>query len=175
MNEIIFIHLLRQLQKNDWQAVIEGQAVVLIDDARLEIGPADAPNAIITSPDQNTYDSATLMQESLANASTILSNYYLSHPLTMAGFNRQLEKLMDEYGATAFTAVTGQSAQYTLFVAGGEVIAENADSPRHRYGVFCELAAPLSAAAGETYIHKWLARGEAYEQYLSMNVCRYNC
>ncbi|MFW2373420.1 MAG: hypothetical protein ACN4GM_09900 [Gammaproteobacteria bacterium] len=175
MNKNSFIHQLKQLQGAHWQAVIEGQALVMIDDVRLEIGPAQAPNAIIFSAQQNSPDATALMQESLANATTILSNYYQSHPLTMAGFNQQVEKLMAEYGAAAFTAVAGQLAQRTLFVDQGEVIAESADSPRYRYGVFCELASPLAASALEKHVRKWLEQGEAYEHYLSMNVCRYNC
>jgi hypothetical protein len=62
-----------------------------------------------------------------------------------------------------------------LFVDGGEVIAECADSPRHRYGVFCELESTLSEHAIEEQVRQWLERGEAYEDYLGMNVCRYNC
>jgi len=175
MNEHIFMHQLGQLHYADWQAVIEGQAVVIIDDLRLEIGPAQAPNVIISLRELNASDASTLKSESLANASTILSNYYLSHPLTLAGFNRQIENLINAHGAGAFSAVAGQLSPRTLFVDEGEVIAETADSPRHRYGVFCELTGQLSDSAIETHVRKWLERGDAHEHYLSMNVCRYNC
>ena len=175
MNKNTFIHQLELLKDTDWQAVIEGLALVNINDAYHEIGPAQASNAIIALTEHNKSDAATLKLESLAHASSILSNYYLSHPLTLAGFNRQVEKLINEHGASAFSAVAGQLAARTLFVDEAEVIAETADSPRHRYGVFCELPGPLADSVLETHIRRWLEQGEAHEQYLSMNVCRYNC
>jgi len=63
MNDNIFIHQLRQLQYADWQAVIEGQAIVLTDDFRLEIGPAQAPNVIISLRDLNASDASTLKSQ----------------------------------------------------------------------------------------------------------------
>lgn len=175
MNEKNFIYQLNQLQDADWQAVLEGLAVLILDDAHLEIGNSHSINVIIDAPKQRLLDAATLKRESLAKASTILSNYYLTHPLTLSGFNHQVARLIERYGATVFTALIGQLPERTLFVEGGEVIAETTDSPRHRYGVFCELTHQLADLAIEAHIHKWLERGEAHESYLSMNVCRYSC
>jgi hypothetical protein len=41
--------------------------------------------------------------------------------------------------------------------------------------VFLELEQPLPDADIDPKIRKWLEQGEAYEDYLGMNVCRYNC
>lgn len=175
MDKTTFIRQLELLSNADWQAVIDGQAVLVVGELGLEIGPAEASNAIIVAPAQGSSDAAGLKLESLAEATVLLNEYYLTHPLTLAGFNRQAERLIREQGAAAFAAVGGEFPRCTLFVDGGEVVAEPPDSPRHRYGVFCELDRPLDDAATEARVLRWLQRCEAYERDLEMNVCRYNC
>jgi hypothetical protein len=175
MNASTFKQLLTQLDASDWQAVAAGQCVLLVDDLRLAIGPADAPNAVFRAPPQGPVDAATLKRNMLAAADELLSNYYLTHPLTLAGFDHQAKILLGRYGAAAFAAPTGQLPSRTLFVDGGEVVAESSDSPRHRYGAYCELDKPLTEPAIKAQVQRWLERGEAYQRYLSMNVCRYNC
>jgi len=175
MNEQLFISLLEQLGEADWQSVIDGKGVLVIDDLYLGIGPVDASNAILCAPDEGTSDAATLKSESIADAVALLNNYYLTHPLTQVGFNHQAQKLFDEYGANAFAAPPGQLPKCTLFVDGGEVVAEIADSPRHRYGVYLELEGSLADAVIGQKVQKWLEQGKAHEDYLGMNVCRYNC
>lgn len=176
MNSSRFIELLQELTTTAWQAVIDGQSILLQDDQDLTIGETNAANAIIGTPD--AADDATpeaLRQASLAEAEAILANYYLTHPLTRAGFAVQVQSLMTEQGAMAFAAAPGQLPLRTLFVDGGVVVAEQPDSPRHRYGAYCELERPMSETEAEERVRRWLERGEAYERYLSMNVCRYNC
>lgn len=175
MDEKRFTQQLEALAPADWQAVAEGLGLLIVDDLGLEIGPASAPNAVVVASKHEGSDPASLKRETLGAAGDLLHNYYLTHPLTPAGFNRQVEDLIREHGATAFAAVAGQLPRYTLFVDGGEVVAEAADSPRHKYGVFCELERPLDETATEACVRKWLQRGEAHERYLEMNVCRYTC
>ena len=82
---------------------------------------------------------------------------------------------MRDLTPNAFAAVAGQYPKYTLFVEGDRVVAESAESPRHRYGAFCELDHVLSGVASDDRVRQWLGSGEAYSLYLSMNVCRYSC
>jgi len=175
MNEATFIQQLQQISPAEWQAVAQGKGVLVVDDLRLEIGPASAPNAVIVASTDPGADAAGLKLESLSSAAELLRNYYLTHPLSLAGFNHQAEALIRQHGASAFTALVGRLPRLTLFVDGGEVVAESAESPRHRYGVFCELDRPLEDTALDRRVWQWLQRGEAHERYLEMNVCRYNC
>ena len=99
----------------------------------------------------------------------------MNEPLSQNEFNRQVEALFEAYGASAFAAVAGQYPKYTLFVEDDKVVAESAESPRHRYGACCELDQALSDAALDVRVRQWLSGGEAYSLYLSMNVCRYSC
>lgn len=173
MNENAFKQQLAELPGDDWQAVIDGGALLVVEDQKLEVGPVEASNAIIVASGEA--DAEALKRESLNATASLLHNYYLTHPLTLAGFNRQVENLIVQHGASAFSALSGQLPPFTLFVDGGEVVAEPLDSPRHRYGVFYELDRTLNDAAVEAHVRKWLQRGEAHERYLEMNVCRYNC
>ncbi len=175
MNLATFTDQLNRLETSDWQAVVEGQGILVIDDLCLRVGSVEAPNAIICAPAHGKSTADALKRDSLANAGSLLNNYYLTHPLTLLGFNHQAEALIEAHGAAAFLAMTGQLPERTLFVAGGEVIAEPPDSPRHRYGVYCELLSPLADSGIRAQVRKWLDTGEAHERYLGMNVCRYNC
>ena len=95
--------------------------------------------------------------------------------LSQADFSQQVQALIAEYGVAAFVAPLGQYPQYTLFVDGETVVAEVSSSPRHRYGGFCELSNSLKGGDLDRYVQQWLNSGEAYQLYLSMNVCRYDC
>lgn len=99
----------------------------------------------------------------------------MNEPLTQESFNQQVQQLFAQHGANTFAAVAGEYPLYTLFVDGDTVVAESNDSPRHRYGSFCELTTPLAGEELTAHIIDWLEQGEAYNLYLSMNVCRYNC
>ena len=181
MNETLFRQLLQQLPDDLWQRLLDGGGLSLVDDLDLQPGAAEAPDLIIR-PDpvarrgrRDAANLAALKAEVMAGAGEILADYYRTHPLTLAGFNRQAQALLARYGMAAFAAVQGGLPERTLFVDGGELVAEAADSPRHRYGVFCELQRPLSAAVLDERVRRWLERGEAHQRYLGMNVCRYNC
>lgn len=95
--------------------------------------------------------------------------------LSRDDFDAQVAELIGQHGAEAFAGLWNQPPALTLFVEGQTVVAESADSPRHRYGAFCELDEPLTGAALTEWVQRWLHSGEAYELYVGMNVCRYHC
>ena len=175
MNNSEFLQQLKQLGMSHWQALTRGQAILLVDDVKLESGPANSANSIIPSVTDTGQDPTELRAHYLAQASQLLEDYYRTHPLTRTGFTRQVENLFDQLGAAAFTALPGQLPDYSLFVEAGTVIAEPRQSPRHRYGAYSEIIRPLSESSLNQFVKKWLDSGEAYDRYLSMNVCRYNC
>lgn len=98
----------------------------------------------------------------------------MTEPLSREAFERQVRELFEQHGIESFAAPPGQLPARSLFVGSDGVVAEAADSPRHRYGAYCEIpAGNLMDLA--TLVEKWLNSGEAYDLYMSMNVCRYNC
>lgn len=170
----MFQELLEALPDSAWQSIVAGEALLLVDDQHVEIGPASASNAILGS-DAEGSDWEALKMESVGQAKDLLANYYLSHALTRPGFDSQARVHLNKVGAESFTAPDGMLPVRTLFVDGGEVVAESSESPRHRYGAYCEVREGLSATARAEAAHRWLDEGDAYERYMSMNVCRYNC
>jgi len=175
MNSSEFLQQLQALGSADWVALCAGQALLLVDDARLEPGPANTVNVIIPPATDPALDPTRLREASLARAAQILEEYYRTHPLTAIGFKTQVEGLFARFGPAAFAAAPGRSPDYSLFVESGTVVAESRQSPRHPYGAYCDLGRPLADAALREYVARWLDSGEAYDRYLSMNVCRYNC
>ena len=175
MNDSIFRQLLEQLEDTAWQALAEGQALLLVDDRYLRPGPANAPNAIVAPAEGAVTDAAGLRRIALARTEELLYAYYRIHPLTRAGFDHQATALIERYGAAAFAAPPDRLPHRTLFVDGGELVAEAPDSPRHRYGAYCELPGPIADDQVEGHVRRWLDSGEAHERYLGMNACRYNC
>jgi len=107
MNEQQFTILLEELEDADWQSIMDGGSLLMIDDQQLEIDPADAPNAILGASGQGPSDSLALKNETIVQAATLLANYYLTHPLPLNGFNHQAELIIEKFGAKVFVPKPG--------------------------------------------------------------------
>jgi len=169
----LFIQLLTQLSTTQWQSIAEGANINLVDDRELVIN-MENPNSIVEQKDIPATQLSDVQAYVIENAGELLQQYYTSHPLSQACFNQQVNALFTDFGIDKFIANGHQAAELTLFVEGSEVIAENADSPRHPYGVYF-TANENNKASFSNQAMNWLDSGEAYETYLGMNVCRYNC
>jgi len=175
MNETLLIALLDQLSDSSLLAVQRGQALLLVDDASLSIGNPDSLNVLVASDDYDAPDAIELRRILKANAGEIIDAYYQSHPLSWMGFDRQVKGLCEQYGYHMFTATPGQRAEKTLFVEQGTVVVLDREDPRHIYGVYCEIAKSVNNEDIKPAVEQWIESGQAYDGYLSMNVCRYNC
>jgi len=174
MNNHLFRRALEQVSEADWQSLYEGRCLLIKDDSELMIGISGSPNSLFKHSDFDCSDALDLKVQVLNKSAEILDNYYRSFPLTLVGFNRQVEKLIERFGVEDFSAVLGGVAKRTFFVEGGEVIVESVESPRHSYGVFFEMDLPLSGSELKEAFHHWLASSGAYFEYVGMNVYRYN-
>jgi hypothetical protein len=166
---------LEQLDDATWQQLLAGKALRLVDDERLELADATERNLIVPAQNDSGLDASSLRGLILDQARELVDAYYLRNPLSLNAFTRQVKSLMRHYGAAAFAAEYGELPERTLFVEVGDVLAETSESPRHRYGAYCELDEPLSGQALEERVAEWLDSHEAYEKYISMNICRYSC
>ena len=175
MTESFFIEKLEQLTDSDWYKIFSGQGLLMINDSHLKIGSLDLSYVILSNQFFSANNPDTFKQHAMDSASELYTNYYRTHPLTLYGFNDQLYRLIQKFSPEDFCSLTGQRAEKTLFVEGGELVAMGRTDPRHAYGVFCELSDSIKPSAIANYLSHWIEQGEAYEEYLSMNVCRYNC
>jgi hypothetical protein len=96
-------------------------------------------------------------------------------PPSLTEFNTQATALIKQHGAAAFCASPGEQPDFTLFVDDDRVIAEPRNAPRHPYGIYCRINSGFSEGDMSKRVDKWLTTGEAYQEFLAMNVCRYNC
>lgn len=150
-----------------------GCVLRLVDDELLAWGRGGEADVLLAAlPAEAVADPSAWLQR---HAEQLLADYYRTHPLSRAGFERQVRALYARHGADAFAAAPGHRPQFTLFVDDGKVVAEPRHGARHRYGAYCELAAAASTASAARSAEIWLDNGEAYATYLGMNVCRYNC
>jgi hypothetical protein len=175
MNAQKFIAAVNALSDDELLKLHGEQSLRLIDDEWLAIGAYNEIDGMQLSLPTVAVDAAAIRAYLTDAASDLVMNFYINHPLSETGFKRQVRELMQQHGATAFAAPAGQRAAVTLFVDSGEVVAETVGNPRHPYGAFLELQAPVPATDIEDRVQYWLDSGEAYRHYLSMNVCRYNC
>ena len=175
MNATELTQLIETLDEDVLNTLLDGKALLLVDDIMLVNGDINAPNVFVAPGQFSANNARQLRQELVDNAGQLLEDYYRIHPLTRHGFEAQAGLLIQQFGHAAFAAAEGHWPQRTLFVEQGTVIAEDQASPRHRYGVYCELPKLMDADTTGSTLEKWLANGEAYEQYLGANVCRYNC
>jgi hypothetical protein len=175
MNRQFFLAELARLGDTDLARLANGQYLRLVEDQRLAVGEHNELDVMRLSLPDGANDAPSIRRYLEAAAGNLVDAFYREHPLSESGFKNQVSRLIDAHGAQAFAGVAGERADVTLFVDGGEVIAETRGNPRHPYGAFLELDSALDAASIIDRVQHWLASGEAYRQYLSMNVCRYNC
>ena len=178
MNEILFKQSLQKLTDIDWQSLVDGKVLLIKDDRELFVDVFDFENPLkpMLRPSDFSFRGVSDLKSQILNKSDdILSDYYRRNPLTETGFTHQIGKLVEEFGFEAFCAPQGRVANRTFFVEGGEVVSESLESPKHRYGVFFQAGQQVSAETMKGNFYKWLSSGEAYSEYIGMNVCRYNC
>lgn len=175
MNTEEFIQIVESADDEVLSALLDGKAIKLVDDERLIAGSTGAMH-IIVRPGLFDFSSPENIRELLIeHAKELVFEYYRVNPLSQPGFDKQLFKLIESLGHASFASESGTYPQKTVFVEVGDVVAEGVESPRHKYGSFCEIAKGLDENAVVNTVERWINSGEAYRQYISSNVCRYNC
>ena len=167
--------LLGQLNTAALGVVLKGQALLLVDDASLALGDPEAPNVLVHPEAFSANDVEQLRQVLLENSEELIEGYYRTHPLSWVGFDRQVKALCETQGYETFAALPDARPAKSLFVDQGSVIAEGQDSPRFPYGTYCELPAATGPDEIKQAVERWIGSGQAYDSYLGMDVCRYNC
>jgi len=175
MNTDKFKQCIAELTVQELYELKTGYSLHMLNDATVVIEKGTELNSLGIDIPLEVKDTESIRQFILDRAEDVVGEYYRIHPLSEAGFNEQVRDLVEAYGAEAFAAYPGQTARCTLFVDAGEVQVEQQGMPRHPYGACCELSSIAPDQDIASFVLKWIESGEAYRQYLSMNVCRYNC
>ncbi len=162
---------LQTLSDEQLSAVAQGQILVWQNDAELICTDAPTAPIMLQAGQIQAADNQALKAALLAQTESLYHDFYQKTPLSPAGFQAQVQDLFDQHSAGAFVATSNKAAAFSLFVELGEVIVEPQGAAKFPYGL-CFQQSFLNSS--ET-IEDWLENGEAYAQYLSMNVCRYQC
>ena len=175
MNAEEFVEAVQAMSDEDLQSLQTGDRLYLHNDHELMVGAEHKAARLNVELGEDAATPQTIRQALVDQAESLIEQHYRENPLSQPGFNQQVLRLVQEHGAENFAAGSGQRARYTLFVEGGEILRQQAGDARYPYGSFLELHKEFDAAERAKLVIDWIESGEAYQQYLSMNVCRYNC
>jgi hypothetical protein len=166
---------LEQLTDQDYQALLDGAGLVIENDERLAIGRPDQAFVIFEIGDE-LFDSTEALKASLlSRADGLIQEYYQYNPVSKAYFNRALQAFIEEHGPEAFVSMPGKAATVAVFAEKGEMVCEDASSARFEYGLNLTLEEVMPALAIRNKVKNWVQSGGAYEDYISVNVCRFSC
>jgi hypothetical protein len=174
MNTEQFKQLLETFADEDYQAVLDGAALVVFQDKALALGKPEEAYVIYELGDDQFDSVSALKANLLANAESILKEYYQFNPLSKEFFNRELSALIQEHGENAFISMPGKETGLKLFVEDGKVVAEDNSSPRFKYGFHLSLDEKMLPQAISNKVKNWVQSGSAYNEYISVNVCRFS-
>ncbi|KUJ72700.1 hypothetical protein [Thiomicrospira sp. WB1] len=175
MNATELKDALNALDDDAYQALMEGAGLVVEQDEGLSIGRPDQAFVMFELGDETFENAQALKASLLSRAEGLIDEYYQFNPLSKPFFNRQLMAYVQTYGPEAFVSMPGQSAQWVVFADGGELVCEDASSPRFDYGLHLRLDEKMPALAIKNKVKNWVQSGSAYEDYISVNVCRFSC
>ncbi|WP_019557154.1 hypothetical protein [Thiomicrorhabdus arctica] len=174
MNAEQFIQALTDFSDENYQAIVEGAALVIHEDKSLTLGKIQQAYVIFEMGDE-TFDSTDALKASLIErAADLIEEYYQNNPISKMHFNRQLLDFIKEHGANAFVTMPGQQAQVKLFTEDGNVLLETKESPKFKYGFCLVLNEKVLPQAVENKVKNWVSSGSAYDDYISVNVCRFS-
>lgn len=168
-----FRQALADFSLEDWQAVQEGAGIVVEMDARLVIGDPDQAFALYELGDEAHADASALKASLLERAEALWQEYYQYNPFSKQGFYRQAQALVDEHGAEAFIAMPSKPATHRMFVDGAELKAVTEKDLVFKYAFYLTVDQDLKPLPLENKVKNWLSSGGAYEDYISVNVCRF--
>lgn len=174
MNSAQFKETLEALDDCHYQAILEGAAQVMQDDAALVLGKSDQAFVIFELGEER-FESVSALKRSLMDRSeALIAEYYQFNPISKHHFNQQLNRLIETHGARAFVQVPSAEADLKLFVDQGVLVAKGVESPSFKYGLCLDLSEQYPSQAIENKIKNWLSSGNAYGDYISVNVCRFS-
>lgn len=174
MNTEQFIEALNTLPDDTLQAILEGAGLVVFQDKSLTLGRAEDAYVIYELGEEEFENAADLKAHLLASAEAMLQEYYQFNPMSKEFFNRSVSDLIREHGEEKFISMPGKQAELKVFVDNGKVVVEGADSPRFKYGFHLTLTEKMLPQAVSNKVKNWVQSGSAYDDYISVNVCRFS-
>ena len=174
MNAEQFKQTLTEFSDENYQSILDGAALIIEQDKGLTLGKSEQAFVIFELGDESFDSVAELKASLIERAEDLIQEYYQYNPVSKMHYNNQLTRLVQEHGAKAFVAMPGQEATLKIFVNDDQVIVEDETSQRFKYGFCLVLGEKLLPQAIENKVKNWIMSGSAYDDYISVNVCRFS-
>ncbi|WP_321324931.1 hypothetical protein [Thiomicrorhabdus sp.] len=174
MNAEQFKQALAEFPDENYQEILDGAALIIFEDKALTLGKSQQAYVIFEMGDEKFNSTEELKKSLIERADDLILEYYQYNPISKMHFNNQLTALVKEHGANAFVTMPGQEASVKLFVEGSKVIVETNESERFKYGFCLVLNEKVLPQAVENKVKNWVSSGSAYDDYISVNVCRFS-
>lgn len=174
MNAQEFKQAVETLTDEAYQAILNNEGLIIHQDESLKIGSSDAAFVIYELGDDGFTTADQVKQYLLTNAEELMATYYQFNPISKEYFNRELNKVFAEHGADAFVSLTGKMPQKVFFVEDGKIVVEDESSIKFKYGIYLQIEDANSSMVKINKTKNWLQSGNAYQDYISTNVCRFS-
>ncbi|MDC1450278.1 hypothetical protein N8477_05855 [Candidatus Thioglobus sp.] len=174
MNLSQFNEEIRSLDKDFLQSILDGSALLMVEDQSLGLGSSNGAFVIFWIEDE-VFPSIEDLRSYLAEeAEDLHVNYYKHSPLSKEYFEAKLSSLMDEYGQTAFASQQGGMPEKTLISSNGDLLVLTEEDYTFKYGLYLNLEGNLSPKISALKAKTWLQSGAAYNDYIAVNVFRFS-
>ncbi|MBF6058168.1 MULTISPECIES: hypothetical protein [Thiomicrorhabdus] len=177
MNLEQFTNALDAMSDEDLQLILDDadKGLIVVRDETLGVGASDQAYVIYELGEDKFASVADLRNNLSAQAETMLKEYYQFNPLSKEFFNKEVQKLFNEHGELSFISTPKKPASKAIFVENEQVLCLDEDEPRFKYAFKLELDDSYAQPQAQlNKVKNWIQSGSAYQDYISVNVCRFS-
>lgn len=174
MNLSNFKIKIQMLDENFLKSILDGSALVMIQDKELGLGSSNGAFVIFWIEDEKFSSTDDLRAYLDIEAKDLFSNYYAHSPLSKEYFETKLSYLMNNNGEASFTSQPGDMPEKSLIVSDGELSVLTEADYIFKYGLYLQLEEKLNSKISAVKARNWLQSGAAYNDYIAVNVFRFS-
>ena len=174
MNLSHFNEEITSLDKDFLQSILDGSALVMVEDQSLGLGNSNGAFVIFWIEGEVFSSVEDLRSYLLEEAEDLHVNYYKHSPISKEYFEAKLSSLMDEFGQTVFVSQQGGMPEKSLISSNGDLLVLSEEDYTFKYGLYLSLEDNLSPKVLASKAKTWLQSGAAYNDYIAVNVFRFS-
>ena len=174
MNLSNFKKEIKKLDIDFLQSILDGSALVMVEDQSLGLGSSNGAFVIFWIEDEEFLSLNNLQEYLIKEAEDLLQNYYEHSPISKEYFETKLSSLMDEHGEAAFVSQPGGMPEKSLITSNGDLLVLTEEDYIFKYGIYLSLDDKLNPKISALKAKNWLQSGTAYNDYIAVNVFRFS-
>ena len=174
MNLSNFKKEIKKLDIDFLQSILDGSALVMVEDQSLGLGSSNGAFVIFWIEDEEFLSLNNLQEYLIKEAEDLLQNYYEHSPISKEYFEKTLLSLMDEHGKAAFVSQPGGMPEKSLITSNGDLLVLTEEDYIFKYGLYLSLDNKLNPKISALKAKNWLQSGTAYNDYIAVNVFRFS-